>query len=152
MGAVAVGIAQGALDETVQWATSGKKRLYARAPLTESPVFQLHLGRAEAQVRAARAALRDVSAIFWDACVQGPQAVPAVSAQVMATLSWVAETTSEAVDTCFRVTGGNAVRDSSPLQRRYRDIHTLAQHGAISEGWFVQLGGAMLGKPVTFSY
>jgi alkylation response protein AidB-like acyl-CoA dehydrogenase len=153
MGAVAVGIAQGALDETVQWATSGKKRLYARGPLTESPVVHLHLGRAEAQVRAARAALRDVSTDFWAACQQGTEAVtPQLSAQVMATLSLVAEMTSAAVDACYRVAGGSAVRDASPLQRRFRDIHTLAQHGAISEGWFSQMGGAMFGKPVTFSY
>lgn len=152
MGAVAVGIAQGAVEETVQWATSGKKRLYARAPLAESSVFHLHLGRAESQVRAARATLRDASTQFWAACQQGPEAVLPLMAPVMATLSWVAETTAAAVDTCFRVTGGNAVRDASPLQRRFRDMHTLAQHGAISEGWFIQLGAAMLGKPVTFSY
>lgn len=153
MGAVAVGIAQGALEDTVQWATSGKKRLYARGPLIDSPVVHTHLGRAETQVRAARAALRDVSSDFWAACQQGPQAVtPLLSAQIMATLSFVAETTSAAVDACYRVTGGSAVRDASPLQRRFRDIHTLAQHGAISEGWYAQMGGAMFGKPVTFSY
>lgn len=152
MGAVAVGIAQGAVDDTLEWATSGRKRLYARAPLSESPVFHLHLGRAETTVRAARAALRDVAARFWEACQQGPEAAAQACPQVMATLSWVAESTSAAVDACYKVTGGNAVRDSSPLQRRFRDMHTLAQHGAISEGWFIQLGGAMLGKPVTFSF
>lgn len=153
MGAVAVGIAQGALDETVQWATSGKKRMYARGPLTESPVVHTHLGRAETQIRAARAALKEVSTDFWAVCQQGPQAVtPMLLAQVMATLSHVAETTAAAVDACYRVTGGSAVRDASPLQRRFRDIHTLAQHGAISEGWFAQMGGALFGRPVTFSY
>lgn len=153
MGAVAVGIAQGALEETVQWASSGKKRLYARAPLVDSPVVHMHLGRAETQVRAARAALREVSTDFWAACQQGPQAVtPMLSAQIMSTLSYVAETTSAAVDGCYRVAGGSVVRDASPLQRRFRDIHTFAQHGAISEGWFAQMGAALLGKPVTFSY
>lgn len=153
MGAVAVGIAQGALDETLQWTTSGKKRMYARAPLIESPVVHTHLGRAETQVRAARAALRDVASNFWDACQQGPEAAtPMLLAQAMATLSFVAETTSMAVDTCYRIVGGSAVRNASPLQRRFRDIHTLAQHGAISEGWFAQLGGAFFGRPVTFSF
>jgi alkylation response protein AidB-like acyl-CoA dehydrogenase len=152
MGAVAVGIAQGAVDELITHANAGRKRLYARAPMADSPVFHTHLGRAETTVRAARAALRDVSAQFWAACEQGPQAVPAVMAQVVATTTWVTETTASAVDLCYRLAGGSAVRDGSPLQRRFRDIHTCTQHGAVAEGWYTQLGAAFLGHPVTMSF
>ncbi|XXF77038.1 acyl-CoA dehydrogenase family protein [Myxococcaceae bacterium GXIMD 01537] len=152
MGAVGVGIAQGAVDDAISLARSGQKRLYARAPLADSPVFHLHLGRAETHVRAAWAALRDVSELFWDACKRGPEHVREVSPRVSATLAWVGETTSAAVDECYKAGGGNATRDSSPLQRRFRDIHTFAQHAGVAEGWFGQLGAVLLGHPVTFSF
>src|SRR5690606_5593486 len=74
MAAVAVGIAQGALDDATALACGGKKRLFARAALAESPVFQVHLGRAEIDVTAARALLRAVSGDFWAACVADPAA------------------------------------------------------------------------------
>jgi alkylation response protein AidB-like acyl-CoA dehydrogenase len=152
MGAVALGIAQGALDEAVALANGGKHRLYARAPLVESPVFQLHLGRAETTLRSARAALREVSGQFWRACSVNHEAVPTVAPQVSATLTWVAETTASVVDTCFKVAGSTALRDECPLQRRFRDSHTFTQHAGAAEGWFIQMGAAMLGKPVAFSY
>jgi alkylation response protein AidB-like acyl-CoA dehydrogenase len=152
MGAVALGVAQGALDETMAMANSGKQRLYARAPMSESPVFHLHLGRAETTLRAARAALRDVSSQFWQACTDSQEAVPVIAPQVSATLAWVAETTASVVDTCFKVGGASALRDDSNLQRRFRDSHTFTQHAAAAEGWFTQLGNALLGKKASFGY
>jgi alkylation response protein AidB-like acyl-CoA dehydrogenase len=152
MGAVGVGLAQGAVDDVIAHAHAGRKRLYARGSLAESPVFHLHLGRAETGVRAARAALHDIAEQFWSACQQGPQAIPEVAPRVSASLAWLAETTSSVVDACYKAAGGNAARDSHPLQRRFRDIHTFSQHGGAAEGWYCQLGSVLLGGPVTFSF
>ncbi|WP_437692395.1 acyl-CoA dehydrogenase family protein [Sorangium sp. So ce176] len=150
MGAVAVGIAQGALDETVTLARSGKKRLYARAGLADSPVFQVHLGRAETSVRAARALLRDTGDELWDACVNNPGAAAAMAPRLSATLAWVTEVAARAVDACYQAGGGGVARNASPVQRRFRDIHTFSQHAAAAEGWFGQAGGALLGHPTGF--
>ncbi|WP_437665949.1 acyl-CoA dehydrogenase family protein [Sorangium sp. So ce1182] len=146
MGAVAVGIAQGALDELVTLARSGKKRLYARAELAESPVFQVHLGRAETSVRAARALLRDTGDELWDACVNNPAAAAAMAPRVSGALAWVTEVAARAVDTCYQAGGGGVARNASPVQRRLRDIHTFSQHAAAAEGWFGQAGAALLGR------
>jgi catechol 2,3-dioxygenase-like lactoylglutathione lyase family enzyme len=35
--------------------------------------------------------------------------------------------------TCFALAGGSAVYDSSPLQRRLRDLHTAAQHATVQQ-------------------
>ncbi|WP_437639736.1 acyl-CoA dehydrogenase family protein [Sorangium sp. So ce854] len=150
MGAVAVGIAQGALDETVALARSGKKRLYARAELAASPVFQVHLGRAETSVRAARALLRDTGAELWDACVNDPGAAVAMAPRISGALAWVTEVAARAVDACYQAGGGGVARDASPVQRRFRDIHTFSQHAAAAEGWFGQAGAALLGQPTGF--
>ncbi|WP_437737026.1 acyl-CoA dehydrogenase family protein [Sorangium sp. So ce1335] len=150
MGAVAVGIAQGALDDAVTLATSGKKRLYARAELAGSPVFQVHLGRAEMSVRAARALLRDTADEFWDACVNNPGAAMAMAPRISGALAWVTEVAARAVDACYNAGGGGAARNASSLQRRFRDIHTFSQHAAAAEGWFGQAGAALLGRPTGY--
>jgi alkylation response protein AidB-like acyl-CoA dehydrogenase len=150
MGAVALGIAQGAVDDLTAIAQTGKKRLYARHALMDSPVFRNRLGRAETSVRAARAALRDLGGQYWGACNTSPGAAFALAPQVSATLTWVTETAAQVVTSCFHSGGASSIRDGAPLQRRFRDIHTLMQHASVAEGWFTQLGSALLGFPVLF--
>ncbi|MDC0673598.1 acyl-CoA dehydrogenase family protein [Nannocystis radixulma] len=150
MAAVAVGIAQGALDEVTALARDGKKRLFARASLAESQAFQIHLGRAEMDVTAARALVRTVGEEFWAACAGDPAAVPAILPRLSAMLAWVAETSARVVDGCYRAGGGGAARDASPLQRRFRDMHTLTQHAAAAEGFLAQAGALRLGQPTGF--
>ena len=150
LGAVGVGIAQGALDDMVGVVNSGKKRLYARASLGESPVFQVHLGRADMNVRAARAFMRSTADELWAACSTDPASVAAMAPRISAAAAWVTEAACAAVDACYRAGGGGAARDSSPLQRRFRDIHTLSQHAALAEGWLGQAGAGLLGQPTGF--
>jgi alkylation response protein AidB-like acyl-CoA dehydrogenase len=147
MGAVAVGIAQGAIDDAVGMALGGKQRLYARTPLVQSQAFQLQLGRAEMSLRAARALLRDSASVFWKACTEAPATAMGQISQTSATLSWVTETAMGVVDACYRAGGGAAARDSSSLQRRFRDMHTFAQHAAVAEEFLLQMGASLLGQP-----
>jgi alkylation response protein AidB-like acyl-CoA dehydrogenase len=150
MGAVVLGIAQGALDDLVKLAGTGKRRLYARTSLAESPVFQLQLGRLDMDVRAARALLRDASDEFWAACVNDPAAAAAITPRLSSTLAWVTETAASVVGTCYQAGGASSLRDGSSLQRRFRDVHTFRQHAAAAEGWFGQAGASLLGQPTGF--
>lgn len=152
LGAVAVGIAQGALDDMVALLEGGRQRLYARQSLADSPAFRLQLGRADLDVRAARALLRDLADELWAACAADPAAIPALHPRISAALPWVTERAAAAVDTCYRAAGGGAARDSSPLQRRFRDIHTFSQHAAAAEGWLANNGARVLGRPVELAY
>jgi alkylation response protein AidB-like acyl-CoA dehydrogenase len=145
MGAVAVGIAQGAVEDAVALARGGKKRLYASAPLAESPLFQHQLGQAEAAVRAARAALQAEGALLWRTCLESPEATAALAPRVTSTLVWGVQAATGAVDALYRAAGGSVARDGAPLQRRFRDVHTLAQHGACTDGWYTGAGAALLG-------
>ena len=152
LGAVAVGIAQGALDATTSLATEGKQRLYAKARLADSPLFQTDLGRADVTVRAARALLESTADELWTRCASDPATLPAIGPRISATLAWVTDAASSAVDTCYRAGGGQAARDSSPIQRRFRDMHTFSQHAAAAEGWLTGHGSAMLGTATPLSY
>jgi alkylation response protein AidB-like acyl-CoA dehydrogenase len=150
MAAVALGIAQGAVDDTVALASSGKRRLYARTALAESPVFQLKLGRVEMDVRAARALLRESANEFWAACTNDPASVTKLAPRLSSALAWVTETAAGVVGTCYQAGGAHSLRDGSSLQRRFRDIHTFRQHAAAAEGWFGQAGAELLGQPTGF--
>jgi alkylation response protein AidB-like acyl-CoA dehydrogenase len=147
LGAVAVGIAQGALDDAVTLATEGKQRLYAKAGLAESPVFQVGLGRADLTLRAARALLESTADELWAVCASDPAAMASVGPRVSASLVWITEAALSVVDSCYRAGGGQAARDTSPLQRRFRDMHTFSQHAAAAEGWLGGHGSALLGRP-----
>ncbi|GGN92970.1 flavin-dependent monooxygenase [Actinoplanes lobatus] len=152
LGAVAVGIAQGALDATVELATSGKQRLYARARLADSQLFQANLGRADLSLRAARALLESTADEVWALCSADPAGLAAIGPRVSATLTWVTDAALSVVDTCYRSGGGQVARDASPVQRRFRDMHTFSQHAAAAEGWLSGHGAALVGAPGGLSY
>jgi indole-3-acetate monooxygenase len=152
LGAVAVGIAQGAVDEAVALVNSGKQRLYAKNGLKDSPVFHVHLGRAALDVQAARALLHSLADELWTACESNPAALAELAPRASATLAWVTEAAVRAVDTCYRTGGGGVARDSSAIQRRFRDMHTFSQHAAVAEGWLATGGAALLGQPQGLAY
>jgi alkylation response protein AidB-like acyl-CoA dehydrogenase len=144
IGAVALGIAEGAHAESVELAAGGRTRLYGRTPLAESELFQHRLGRAEADLRAAHALLFRQVDEFWTAAIDGSASLLLLP-RVLQTVGWVVETATHVVDGCYRVSGGSAAYRSSPLERRLRDIHTLSQHASVQEMVFANAGAILLG-------
>jgi alkylation response protein AidB-like acyl-CoA dehydrogenase len=150
---VAVGIAQGALDEVVKFVGTKKQRLYARTPLAETPLVQYRLGHAETSLRAARAFLRSEAEWVWQlAATEEEVDGSALTTRILATDAWVVQTCAAIVDTCYTVGGGPSIYDSSPLQRRLRDIHTLTQHASLSESTLTRNGAALVGQEVAFGF
>lgn len=151
IGAVALGIAEGAVRELAALAVTGKRRLYARAALSDSPLFQYRLGHAEADVQAARAFLGARADAYWRQALAG-QLEATLRTQVLQTVAWVVEACTRAVDGCYTAGGGSAIYDASPLQRRLRDIHTLTQHASVQESVFANAGAERLGRPPSFGF
>lgn len=156
IGTVAIGIAQGALDDVVTLVKTQKRRLYARATLAETPLVQYRLGHAETSLRAARALLRAEAERLWQLAVSGAATAASLmtplTTRVLATVSWVAQTCTAIVDTCYTVGGGTALYETSPLQRRLRDIHTLTQHASLAEGTLTRAGAVLLGQEPGFGF
>jgi alkylation response protein AidB-like acyl-CoA dehydrogenase len=149
IGAVALGIAEGALADLTALAGTNKQRLYARAALADQPLFQYRLGHAQADARAARALLEASAREYWRQACAGALA-PELRTQVLLAVAWVAETGARVVDACYTAGGGSALYASSPLQRRLRDIHTLTQHASVQENVFASAGAERLGRPGSF--
>ena len=149
IGAVALGIAEGAIRDLTTLAQTNKTRLYARAALADSPLFQHRLGHAEADLAAARALLLARANELWSHAL-GAGVPRSMQTPVLQTTAWVAETAARVVDACYTAGGGSALYSDSPLQRRLRDIHALTQHASLQESVFATAGAERLGRSGPF--
>jgi indole-3-acetate monooxygenase len=148
---VGTGIAKRAVREIIALAATSKKRLYAGASLAEAQLFQYRVGHAEMTLRSAHALLIEESQRVWSNAVAGNPLIPNDQIRVVGTAAWVAHTAASIVDACYTAGGGTALYDSSPLQRCFRDIHTLTQHAAVAEGSISRAGAVLLGQNVAFA-
>ena len=104
-GACSVGMAEGALDELIELAKTGRQQLQAVVPMQESETFQGELGRISAEIRAAGAFLQVQSASHWRHALAGTLKDEAFRAQRMQTAIWLANTCVRGADACFALGG-----------------------------------------------
>jgi indole-3-acetate monooxygenase len=150
IGAVAIGIAQRAIDEIVALANTNKRRLYASSSLVESPLFQYRVGHADASLRAARNLLHKETESVWSSALAGIAVSLERRAPLMGAITWAVHTCAAIVDVCYKAGGGSSPYDGSSLQRCMRDIQTLTQHAAVAESWLTAAGATILGRTSGF--
>lgn len=143
-GAFAVGMAQGALDELLAMANTGRQQLRAATPMRESETFQFELGRVAADVRAVQAVHQAQVAGNWQHALAGTLKDEARYVESTQTGIWLANTAVRVADACFSLGGGSALYETSPLQRRMRDMHAAAQHAAVQQRHNVGAGKLLL--------
>ncbi len=148
MAAVSVGIAQGALNDVIALAKAGKARAYANTGIADSVLFQKMLGKSEADVMAARAMLHEQSRSALEGLDVWQAGDASFITRALQTIMWVTGACARVVDACYTAGGGSALLNSSPLQRRLRDIHAVTQHWSVQQRGFVAAGNYALGKPV----
>jgi alkylation response protein AidB-like acyl-CoA dehydrogenase len=51
------------------------------------------------------------------------------------------------VDEAYRLGGGTSIYESSPLQRRFRDVHAATQHMLVAPATWELTGRLLLGLP-----
>jgi alkylation response protein AidB-like acyl-CoA dehydrogenase len=145
--AVAVGIARGALADIVALAGRGKQPAFGRK-LAESTLFHDKIGQAEVTLRGARALLHDQARAAWHRAAGSEEFTPAERAGIRAAAAHVATVAAEVVDVAYAAGGGNSVYESSPLQRRLRDVHAVTQHVSVSTDAYSTLGAVLSGQSV----
>jgi indole-3-acetate monooxygenase len=143
-GAVAVGIAEGAIMDLVELARAGVKQLFMATPLVETERFKEGLARLGADLMAARALLEAQIGRVW----HNPER-PAVKdlsrvAQQRQAAIWITSACIRVAEGCFELAGSRAVYESSSLQRRVRDLRVAAQHAAVHPRHYVTAGADML--------
>ena len=145
-GAVAVGIAEGAIADLVEVAQTGVKQLFMTTPLMETEHFKEGLAHLDAELMAARALLEAQITRVW----RNPERstvkdLARVSEQRQAAV-WITSACVRVAEGCFELAGSRAVYESSPLQRRVRDLRVAAQHVAVHPRHYVAAGDAVLAR------
>jgi alkylation response protein AidB-like acyl-CoA dehydrogenase len=145
-GSLALGMAEGAQDDIVAMARSGRRQQRSAAAMQDSEIFQYELGRAQAKLRAAQMVLDAHAAGNWQHALAGTLKTDVKFAETTQSAIWLTETCLSVVQTCFSLGGGAAVFDSVPLQRRLRDIDVAAQHAGVQQRHYAQAGKLLLSK------
>ena len=134
VGAMAVGMATGALDA---YGELMRDRMTIYPPITpraEDPDYQFHYGEAAGRIAAARAALSDAARQWHETAEAGSAAftrevdlrLSMISREVVR-LSW-----SAVSEHLFPTAGSSAVRSASRVERVWRDMSTLHSHIGVS--------------------
>ncbi|WP_433616678.1 acyl-CoA dehydrogenase family protein [Dactylosporangium sp. CA-139114] len=145
--AAALGLARGAVQDILDLA-GVKTPTYAVRRLEERPLVQLQIGQAQAEVRAARAFLREAVDEAWSRAVSsGGVDLPARAALRQAA-AHATGAAAKAVDLMYTLGGGTSNFEHSPLQRRFRDVHAVTQHVMVGQTVMETVGRLMLGFKV----
>ncbi|WP_348935407.1 acyl-CoA dehydrogenase family protein [Aquabacter sp. CN5-332] len=142
--AVSLGIAEAAFDDIVAIAKGGRQQEKATAPMRESEMFRSELGRVDADLRAARAYFRDQVARQWRHALTVSLDDATLHVEGVQSAIWVTNRCVQIADMCFSLGGAAALYDSSPLQRRMRDLHAAAQHPTVQMRRYVEVGTRLL--------
>ena len=143
---VGVGIAQGALDEFIELATS-KTPAYTGAPHRRSGDRPGSAGPRQRAVQAARDTLRASVQAGWADVQDGPRITGRTCLPMGLAAAFAMDASVQAVDLVYESAGSTAFRDECPLQRRFRDLQTLRQNTITSWSRYESLGKLILGRP-----
>ena len=149
-GAVSLGIAEGALNDLLDIALSGRRQERATAVMRDTEAYQRDLGQVHADVRAARSVLDAQTTSHWQQAQDGMLATDAKLVEGSQSAIWVVTTCRKAVDLCFALGGSVAIYDESPLQRRMRDIHVAAQHNLMQPRHYQKAGKLLIDRSESF--
>jgi alkylation response protein AidB-like acyl-CoA dehydrogenase len=143
---VALGLARRAQHELVAVA-GGKRPSNSARTLAERAVVQQQVARAEAARRSARALVREVVAEAWATSEAGDELTNAHRRGLRLAATDATWRAAAAVDLMYGAGGGSSIHESSPLQRVFRDVHVVTQHGMVAERTYEPLGRMALGLP-----
>lgn len=145
MAAVALGAARGSVDTLIE-VLEKKLELPSGRPAASIIDKQADLGAAEALVGSARAYLYDVLAQVWDRVAAGEPLTSELRARFRLACTNAATASVTAADLVYRAGGTDSIYTSSPMERFFRDTHTVAAHVAMRPSTMADGGALLLGQ------
>ncbi len=144
--AVTLGVARAAMDDLLELA-GAKQPEGSRRKLAERSTVQAEVARAEASLRAARGLLVDSLARGYQRAERGDGIDTEDRMAVRLASTHAARSAAAVVDACYELGGGSSIYATSPLQRRFRDVHAATQHMLVSRSTLELTGRLLLGLP-----
>ncbi len=146
IGACAVGNAQAALELSID-AVKQRSTSYTGAKMRDFQAVQLRIGAAGSKIDAARLILRNDAIEGQEIANRRVTADTLRKLGFKRNLAYAVNLCTEAVDLLHAMAGANGIYESYPLERIFRDAHSLAGHISFSSdaqgaAWgFAALGG-----------
>jgi len=141
--AVGAGVARATLDAAVTLARG--KQSFGAKPMHENNAIQATFGRAEAQLRSARAYLYATAHDIWQHVTTSSDELSEdqrISMRLAGT--WTSHQAAAVVDAAYHVSGSTAVFSANAFERRFRDMHAIAQQLQARDTHYETAGAAML--------
>jgi alkylation response protein AidB-like acyl-CoA dehydrogenase len=142
--AVALGIAQGAVDTCMALAPS-KRALIGTGTLRDQALFQAQIAEAAALVGSSRAWLHTALQRTWQTTLAGGAASVSERAELLLAAVNATHRAAEAVQLVYTLAGGSANYRHSPLQRSLRDVQATTQHVGMAPQQYEEAGRMLLG-------
>jgi indole-3-acetate monooxygenase len=148
---VASGIARGALDCFIDLARNKVPRGFKSA-LRDNAVMQSGLAKAEVGLRAARSFVLQSMAEIWRDLEDGATITVEQRITVRMAATHAIHSAREAVDFAYNAAGASAIFENHPLERRFRDIHTVTQQLQGRASHFETVGAWMMGAEADLTF
>ena len=141
-GATSLGLARATLDAATDLAR-GKTPQGLKA-MRDNNAVQGLIGRTEATLRAARAYLYTTAGEVWRDLSRGDPLTEQHRIALRIAATWTIHQSAAVVDTAYHMTGATAVFAANKFERRFRDMHTIAQQIQARDTHYEDAGKAIL--------
>ena len=149
LSAVALGAARGAVDALAEL-FGGKVDRRNQRPVAGAFDKQADLGLAEALAGSARAYLYDTTAQAWDLIRAGKELPRELRAGMRLACTHAVTASVQAVDRAHLAAGASSIYVSSPLDRYFRDVHSVSAHAFVRQTTMADGGQLLLGMEPAF--
>ena len=150
-GGVALGIARGTLGHFIELARDKIPR-GAQKTMRNNNVTQSEVARAEARLSSARGWLLQSLAEITEAVAQRGHVTLDERMRVRLASTFAIHTSVEIVDMLYQAAGATAIFNENPFERRFRDIHSVAQQLQGRQQHFETVGQYLLGLDADTSW
>lgn len=140
--AVSVGLARATLDAAIELARS--KTPAGIKAMRENNAVQGQIGRIEGNLCAARAYLYATAREVWGDLTRGGTVTEQHRVALRLTTTWTIHQATAVVDAAYHMAGATAVFRANKFERRFRDMHAIAQQIQARDAHYEDVGKAIL--------
>src|ERR1700681_4981193 len=140
--ATSLGVARTMLDAGIELAR-GKTPQGLKA-MSENNAVQGLIGRTEASLRAARAYLYATAREVWSDLARGDPVTEQHRIALRIAATWTIHQAASVVDTAYHMAGASAAFSANKFERRFRDMHAIAQQIQARDTHYEDVGKMIL--------
>jgi alkylation response protein AidB-like acyl-CoA dehydrogenase len=143
---IALGIARSVFEAFIELARDKIPR-GARRTMRDNNVIQSEVAQAEARLSSARAHLLGALEDIWRDVSRTGRLTLDHNLTIRLASTWAIHQSRDVVESLYHAAGATAIFAANPFERRFRDIHAVAQQYQGRQAHFETVGQVLLGLP-----